>query len=90
MSFSLSPVEVEVKLTEDDYVESEGAGAIVVQVEKDVRIANPLKLTVSPLTAELAASGGFVPPGAIPPDNPFSPNRAGMYVCTNTVMVEHF
>ena len=65
--------------TEDDYAETEGVGTFLpVMIAKDRPIANPLELSVTPLVIGAPELLGLIPEGTIPPDNPLSPNRAGI------------
>ena len=71
------------ELTETDYRSNEFQLAVNAVVGKDLRIANPVTLLVSPYTvAEAQTLGLAAPPGATaapdqvfvrPDDNPFSP-----------------
>lgn len=70
-------VEAVIQLSQADFRETEGNGtAIPVQVAKNVRLANPITFTVSPLQI-----GSSLLPDSIAanfgPENPFSPTRAG-------------
>ena len=54
----------------------ESGMALPVMLSKNVRIASPITLTVSPLTVDEAIASGRPLPPNIPPDNPLSPSRA--------------
>lgn len=64
-----------VRFTENRYRAREGEeSAIPAFVMKDLRLANPIALTITP---EVIASPPQFPNIVIPPSNEFSPNRAG-------------
>ncbi len=72
------------QLTEDDYRSSENDLRINAAVNKNLRIASPVVLFVTPYTVDQALAAGVPPLRDVPPDdNPSSSNRAkndGMYL----------
>lgn len=70
-------VVVSFRLTETDYQSSERDLQINAVVSKSMRIANPVTISLTPLTIDQAVAGGItLPVGTPPDDNRFSPNRA--------------
>ena len=68
---------VMVQVTEEDYRSSEQQKQIPVVVNKNVRLANPITLLLTPFNESEANSTGQPLPANIPPnDNPLSTNRA--------------
>ena len=65
-----------IAFSQDDYRVREGSGPIITTVTKNFQIANPLTLTVTPLTVDQASEMGHVLTNVPPDDNPYSPNRA--------------
>ena len=65
-----------IQLSENDYRVREDGGAITATVTKNFRIANPLMLTIAPLTVDQAIMLGHVLDNVPPDDDPYSPNRA--------------
>ena len=65
--------------TEDDYRAAESSQNVPVRVAKDNRIATSLTVTVNPLTVMQAEEQQESIMTLMPDDNPFSPNRAGIY-----------
>ena len=66
-----------VQVTEDDYRSSEQQKQIPVVVSKNVRLANPVTLLLTPFNESEANRTGQPLPANLPPDdNPLSPNRA--------------
>ena len=66
-------------LSEDDYRVSEASPVIQLQVCKNLQIAERAyaEVVVSTDTVENASISGLYLSDLIPPDNPYSPNRAG-------------
>lgn len=51
---------------------------VVIIRNSDISLANPVMLMVIPLTVEEAEDQGIIPSEiTVPPDDTFSPNRAG-------------
>ncbi len=83
MCYNMSHTVVRFRLTETDYQSGEDDGTINSVVSKDMRVANPVIFTLTPLTIDQALAGGVaLPVGTPPDDNRFSPNRAkGESIC---------
>ncbi len=63
-------------MEENDYSALERAGFIEVTVRKNIRLANPVTVELTPYTVEDATNLGQPLPISIPDDDPYSPNRA--------------
>lgn len=62
--------------TKEDYRGDESDQKIVVGVTKDVQIASPITLSITPLTINEAITSGDPVPFSVPEHNPYSPKRA--------------
>ena len=56
--------------------EGEGGNMIKVTVSKNVTLANPVTVRITPLTVQMALDRGII--ATFESNNPYSPNRAGI------------